>query len=141
MSFLVSHVKPLRPLAVLACAVLFNIAAIEPSESRRAGLSGSWSGVGTIMLPSGDSERVRCRARFRSNSDELYSMNAVCATSSARAVQTAVLERVGSNSYAGSFHNAEYNFSGSIYVTVKGNRLSASLSGGGASGHMSLRRG
>lgn len=143
MSFLTSQTKPLlKPLAILGCAVLLNAASSGPSESRRGGgLAGSWSGVGTIQLPSGDSERVRCRARFRSDSEELYSMNAVCASSSARAAQTAVLERVGSNSYAGSFHNAEYNYTGSIYITVNGNRMRASLSGGGASGYISLRRG
>jgi hypothetical protein len=143
MSLLNSQSKPLmKSLAIMGCAALFSVAGSEPSESRRAGgLSGSWSGVGTIQLPSGDSERVRCRVRFRSSSGDLYSMNAVCASPSARAVQTAVLERVGSNRYAGSFHNAEYNYTGSIFITVRGDRLNASLSGGGASGHISLRRG
>ena len=142
MSLLTSQTKSLlKPLAIFGCAVMVSVVASEPSQSRQRGLSGSWSGVGTIQLPSGDSERVRCRARFRSDSGDLYSMSAVCASSSARAAQTAVLERVGSNSYAGSFYNTEYNYSGSIYITVNGNRLRASLSGGGASGHISLRRG
>ena len=67
-------------------------------------------------------------------------MNAVCATPSARVAQTAQLARTSANRFAGEFYNAEYAVSGSITITVKGNRLSAALSGGGGTAHFNLSR-
>jgi hypothetical protein len=67
-------------------------------------------------------------------------MNAVCATASARIVQTAELARTSANRYAGEFYNAEYATSGSIAITVQGNRLTANLSGGGGTAHFNLSR-
>lgn len=125
---------------VFVGALLLLFAADASAASRKSGLGGSWNGVGTVMLPSGNAEQVRCRVRFKRYSSESYNMHAVCATPSGRAVQTAVIRRVGSNKYSGNFHNAEYNYTGSIFITVRGSRLSASLDGGGASGHMRLSR-
>jgi hypothetical protein len=34
-----------------------------------AGLSGSWSGAGTVTLANGSSERIRCRATYRVSGD------------------------------------------------------------------------
>lgn len=141
MSFLTFPQHALKPTAILACGLAFTMAASEPSLSRRADLGGSWSGAGTVTLPSGETERARCRARFSPQGGGSYGMNAVCATPSYRAEQTAVLERVGSDRYAGSFYNPEYSYSGVISVTVRGNRLSATISGGEFAGRMSLRRG
>jgi len=130
----------MRPLALAACAVALGVAVGAPAQSlAEAGLAGSWTGVGTIRLPSGNSEAVRCRVRFRGSGNS-YSMTATCATSSQRAEQTAVLQRVSANRYSGSFHNAEYNYTGAISVTVKGNKASASLSGGEVTGSMRLSR-
>ena len=67
-------------------------------------------------------------------------MNAVCATASARVAQSAQLARISANRFAGEFYNPEYSISGSISITVQGNRMSASLSGGGGSAHFNLSR-
>jgi hypothetical protein len=67
-------------------------------------------------------------------------MNAVCATASVRVAQTAGLVRISANHFSGSFYNSEYNVSGSIAITVHGNRLSASLSAAGGTGHFNLSR-
>ena len=67
-------------------------------------------------------------------------MYAVCATQSARVEQTASLRRVGGDSFAGQFHNEQYNVSGSIRISVHGNRLEASLNGDGGSAHFTLSR-
>ncbi|CFW97932.1 conserved exported protein of unknown function [Candidatus Filomicrobium marinum] len=140
MSSFMSRIHSLYVAAIYAVVALFAITAAAPAQSRKSDLGGSWNGVGTVMLPSGDSQQVRCRVRFNRYSSESYNMHAVCATPSGRAVQTAVIRRVGSNKYSGSFHNAEYNYSGSIFITLRGSRLSASLDGGGASGYMRLSR-
>ena len=105
-----------------------------------AGLAGSWSGSGSVVLPSGNTEKARCKVSFRKEGGKSYGMNAVCASSSARVAQSASLEQVGPNRYAGSFTNPEYGVSGSIVLTLSGSSLSASLKGGGGSAFFNLSK-
>lgn len=67
-------------------------------------------------------------------------MNAVCATASTRVVQSGEVARIAANRFSGEIYNPEYSVSGSITITVRGNRLSASLTGGGGSGYFNLSR-
>jgi hypothetical protein len=122
----------------LLAACIF--AASPPALGQQATLEGSWSGGGTVILPSGGHEKARCRATFRRRSGNSFGMNAVCATASVRVAQTANLVRISANRFSGGFYNSEYNVSGSIAITVHGNRLSASLSAGGGTGHFNLSR-
>jgi hypothetical protein len=133
------RVRPKRRLSsflLAACA----LAATSEAVAQPASLEGTWNGGGTVVYPSGERERARCRATFRRRSANTFGMSAVCATPSARVAQTADLARVSANRFTGEFHNAEYGVSGSIAVTVQGKRLSASLSGGGGSGYFNLSR-
>jgi len=123
--------------AVLAFCSIF---ATPLLAQQRSSLEGSWSGGGTVNLSSGATERARCRASFSRQSGNSFGMSAVCATSSARVAQTARIQQVGANQFAGDFHNSEYGVSGTIRITINANRLSASLSGGGGSAQLSLSR-
>ena len=126
--------------ALATSAALFGDSLANKAIAQSASLKGSWSGSGRIVLPSGDVERARCRASIKQQTPRTFSMNAVCATPSARIQQSARLEQVSANGFAGRFHNREYDISGSIRVTLRGNRLSAFLSGGGGSGTFDLKR-
>ena len=77
---------------------------------------------------------------FRRQSGNTFGMSAQCATASVRVAQTAAVERIGANRFTGSFYNAEYAVSGTITITVNGNRLNATLSGGGGSAFFTLSR-
>lgn len=130
-----------RGLTAIALAGLLAasaLACVAPASAE--GLSGSWSGSGSVQLPTGDTEKARCKATFRKAGGKTYSMSAVCASSSARVAQTASLEQVGSNKFAGDFTNSEYNVSGTISITLSGDSLSAHLTGGGAMAHFNLNR-
>jgi hypothetical protein len=48
--------------------------------------------------------------------------------------------RLTSTTYSGEFHNTEYNLSGSIRIRIQGNKLTASLSGGGGTAHFVLAK-
>ena len=111
-----------------------------PAYGQQAGLDGSWSGSGRVTLPSGATENARCRATFRRQSGNTFGMSAQCATASVRVAQTAALARVGANRFTGDFYNAEYAMSGTITITVHGNKLNASLSGGGGSAFFALSK-
>jgi hypothetical protein len=130
-----------RLAAALAAPLLIaGLAAGEPATAQSAGLEGSWSGGGSVAFASGQRERARCRANYRRASGSSYFVTATCATPSGSATQTATLRRVGGNTYRGQFHNSEYNVSGTISVTVGGNRQSVRLSGDGGSASLELRR-
>jgi hypothetical protein len=127
--------------AAAACAVvLAAITFIGQPANADTNLSGSWNGSGSVMLPSGATEKARCKATFRKRGAATFAMDAVCASSSAKVTQTASLDQVGPNRFAGDFTNPEFNVSGSINVTLNGNSLSASLRGGGATATFNLSR-
>jgi hypothetical protein len=124
--------------AAMAFAVAASFAA-APASADPAAIGGTWSGGGSIILPSGAVEKARCRATFRQAGSGAF-MDATCATASARVSQQAELSRVGANRYSGDFRNPDFGISGSIRVTVNGNSLSAALNGGGGSAHFTLGR-
>jgi hypothetical protein len=124
----------------VAALVALAAASTTPSQAQQQSLlAGSWSGGGTVTLKSGNIEKVRCRATF-SPSGNGASMSAQCANATARVSQTAELTRVSATRYIGEFRNPEYNISGSIRITLSGNSLNASLTGGGGSASMSMNR-
>ena len=125
--------------AAVVAATLVGLPAPGVAQ-QGADLSGTWSGGGRVQFSSGAVESARCRASFRRQGGSSFAMSASCATPSARVDQTAVLSRTGGNRFAGEFYNSQYGITGSINISVNGNRLSASLSGGGASAHLSLSR-
>lgn len=125
--------------ASLAAALVAMSAAAGTAVAGGGELTGSWSGAGVVTMPSGASEKARCRATFHGGGGSI-NMNAVCATASSRVAQTANLRQVGPSRFAGEFHNAEYNVTGSIRINVSGNSLNAALEGGGGSGHFHLSR-
>jgi hypothetical protein len=142
-AFLFAETTMIRAsIAAAATAVAFGAALFlaAPSYAQQASLEGSWSGSGKVTFPSGESETARCRVSFQKRGGDRFGMNAICASPSGRVVQTAQLSRDGGNRYSGEFINKEYGVSGSISVTLRGNALTASLNGGGATASFSLSR-
>lgn len=122
-----------------ALAAVAGVASVTATPAVAQSIVGSWSGSGMIIFPSGETERARCRATFR-NAGGGLSMHGVCATASVRVSQSASLSRLTSTSYSGEFFNTEFNISGSIRVRLQGNKLNASLNGGGATAQFVLGR-
>jgi hypothetical protein len=129
---------PRRRAAILAAPVLMAGLAAG-GQAMAQSLEGSWSGGGSIAL-AGQHEKARCRAQYRRASATSYTVTATCATPSGRATQTATVRKISDNTYRGQFHNSEYNISGTIYVTVGGNRQSVRLTGASGSASLELRR-
>lgn len=127
-----------------ALAALFAFGALAASfsiKAEAADIEGAWSGGGTVSLASGSSEKARCRARYSRKSATSYALTASCATASGKVNQTASLKKTGENSYSGSYHNKDYNTSGTINVVVRGNTQNISLtSDAGATASLRLTR-
>lgn len=133
---------------LLAIAVLATLGVYGPSKpghgqtpakAAEVGLEGSWSGGGSVVFASGSREKARCRAHYRRASKDRYRMQATCATASGKANQIATVRRVGDNKYSGTFHNPDYDISGTIFVVVNGNKQNVRLtsSSGWAVFHLS----
>jgi len=105
-----------------------------------ASLEGSWRGGGSVAFAFGQTERAECRAHYHRASGTSYTVTATCAMPSGRATQTATVRQVGGNTYQGQFHNSEYDVSGTIFVTVGGNRQSVRLTSDSGSASFELRR-
>jgi hypothetical protein len=125
---------------VLIPLLMVGLVASDRAMGQSGSLEGSWHGGGSVAFASGQRERAECRARYQRASGTSYTLTATCATPSGRATQTATVRRVGSNTYQGQFHNNEYNVSGTISVTVGGNRQSVRLTSDSGSASFELRR-
>ena len=126
--------------AALAVPLLIAGLTVVSGPAMAQSLEGFWSGGGSVAFASGQKERAKCQAQYRRASGNAYTVTATCATPSGRATQTATVRQVGGNSYQGQFHNSEYNVSGTIYVTVGGNRQSVRLTSELGSASLELRR-
>ena len=105
-----------------------------------AGLEGTWSGAGSVRFPTGDIEKVRCKATFTKRGSASYSMTAICATASGRVQQTAVVAQTSPNRFIGNFENLEYGITGSLHITLKGRSMNAAFAGGGGSATVTMSR-
>lgn len=126
--------------AIVLSLLLVSLAFAGPSAAQSPNLAGTWRGGGSVSFASGQRERAQCRAQYRRSSGTSYTLRATCATASGRASQTATLRYVGGNSYQGNFYNREYDISGTISVSVGGNRQVVRLSSGSGSATFELRR-
>lgn len=130
----------LRGMQMSAIALLAALAVSDRGEAQSASPEGSWHGGGWVAFASGQRERARCRARYSRVSRSSYLLHATCATAAGRATQTATVRRVGGNTYQGRFHNSEYDVSGTISVTVRGNRQMVRLTSDTGWASFELRR-
>ena len=137
----------LRPLgSMVKAGAIFTLVAAGtagPASSKSdsdSTLAGSWSGGGVVSFASGNKERAHCHAHYSRAGSSSYELNASCATASGKASQTATVHQTGPNRFGGSFHNAEYNISGTIRIAVHGNSQSVTLAGDSISASLSLSR-
>ena len=122
-------------------ALVLAAAPLVATPSHAVSLKGVWQGGGYVTPSSGARERAKCRVIYRAKGKNRYTAVAQCATASLGGItQTAALRKIKKNTYAGSFYNAQYGVSGSIYVKVKGSRQSLSLRSPNGRARLSLRK-
>ena len=131
-------------IALAAALALTGLPHVSNAQSSKklsvASLEGSWSGGGTVSFASGSREQARCRARYSRAGKDGYTLNAICATASGRAAQTARVRPVGNNRYSGNFYNSEYSISGVIDIVVHGSSQTVRLISDSASAVLNLSR-
>jgi hypothetical protein len=116
-----------RLLCTLAAAAIGAMLSAVPGHAQRSpfsGLSGSWSGPGTISLSNGAKERIRCRANYRvTDGGADLQLDLRCASDSYRfELQSAVSHNAGT--ITGTWTEATRGAIGTISGTSNGNQIS-----------------
>ena len=93
-----------------------------------------------VSFASGNKERAHCRAHYSRAGSSSNELNASCATASGKAFSNSNRAPNGPHRFGGSFHNAEYNISGTIRIAVHGNSQSVTLAGDSIWAPLSLSR-
>jgi hypothetical protein len=128
--------------ALFASAILLMPAhgRAEPgSEAPFAGLSGHWSGAGTITMTDGATERIRCKASYAVNATgKAVEQTLRCASDSYRLeISSNVISQGGSLS--GSWAETTRGVSGNVSGRASGAAISVNVAGAGFTAHLDLR--
>jgi hypothetical protein len=128
--------------AVIGSAILLISAQAqaEPGSERPfLGLSGHWSGAGTVTMANGATERIRCKAAYAVNATgKAVQQTLRCASDSYRVeISSNVISEGGSLS--GSWAEATRGVAGNISGRASGAEIVVNVAGAGFTAHLDLR--
>jgi hypothetical protein len=128
--------------ALFASAILLISAQAqaEPGSERPfLGLSGHWSGAGTVTMANGATERIRCKAAYAVNATgKAVQQTLRCASDSYRLeISSNVISEGGSLS--GSWAEATRGVSGNISGRASGPEIVAHVAGAGFTARLDVR--
>jgi len=128
--------------ALFASAILLMPAhgRAEPgSEAPFAGLSGPWSGAGTVTMTNGATQRIRCKASYAVNATgKAVQQSLRCASDSYRLeIRSNVVSEGGSLS--GSWAEATRGVSGNVSGHASGAKILANVAGAGFTARLDVR--
>jgi hypothetical protein len=128
--------------AVIASAILLISAQAqaEPGSERPfLGLSGHWSGAGTVTMANGATERIRCKAAYAVNAPgKAVEQTLRCTSDSYRfEISSNVISEGGSLS--GSWAEATRGVAGNISGRASGAEILVNVAGAGFTAHLELR--
>ncbi|WGJ14087.1 hypothetical protein QEV83_15730 [Methylocapsa sp. D3K7] len=128
--------------AVAACTILClspQIHAEPGAENPFVGLSGHWSGSGTVTLTSGAAERIRCRATYAVNATgKAIQQTLRCASDSYRLEITSNVQSEA-GLLSGSWSEATRGMSGSLSGRVRSSDIAVNVTGAGFAAHLDVR--
>ena len=118
----------------------FGVCVASPgSDGPFLGLSGSWSGAGTITMTNGATERIRCKATYAVNATgKAVQQTLRCASDSYRVEVSSNIISEGT-SLSGSWAEATRGVSGSISGRVSGAGIVANVAGAGFTARLDMR--
>ncbi|NOT69890.1 MAG: hypothetical protein HOP09_01015 [Hyphomicrobium sp.] len=115
----------------LVLAALVYLAVVPSSAARAAdafdALKGNWSGSGSASFAGGETEKLRCTARYGGGGSNL-SLSLKCASASAQIHLTGNLDANG-NKVSGSWNESSYGQSGDAYGSTSGGSVRLKISG------------
>ena len=133
-------VIPLKLIAMwafvpLVLTLFVLMATPAPAADAFNALKGSWSGSGSASFAGGESEKLRCTARYSGGGDNL-NLSLKCASSSAQINLTGSLEASG-DKVSGSWAENSFGKSGGAFGRAEGGSVRLRISGD-AKGYLTL---
>lgn len=122
---------------LLSLALLSIAGAAQAQSGPFAGLSGNWSGTGTINLSNGTNERIRCRAAYQTEGADQLRQNLRCASDSYTFDLNSQVRQEG-NTISGTWSETTRGASGMVEGKASPGQLQARVEGPGFSASLSL---
>ncbi len=105
-----------------------------------AEIEGNWRGSGYVTPAKGKRENVRCKISYKRQTAKVFSVRAVCASPSAKVIQTGEVLKVKEGLYVGDFYNPDFDISGRVRVTISGSRQRVTFSSARGRGGVTLSK-
>jgi len=122
--------------AVIAALILSTSAG--HAQSAFAGLSGAWSGGGTVSMSDGSTERLRCKADYKvESSGTALKQNLHCASDSYKFDLTSDVTSQGDRVF-GQWSEPNRNIFGSVQGTGAGGKIDVVVQAPGFTANLSL---
>jgi hypothetical protein len=116
--------------ALFGSLAFANVSFAQSGSQPFSGMSGVWSGKGTISLASGGQEAIRCRATYSVRNDgEALQQTLRCASDSYKFELTSNVVANGGK-LSGTWSEATRNVSGDVEGTTAGGRFQVVVSAG-----------
>ena len=124
--------------ALASCIILAGSVVASTSAQAAAAfdsLKGSWSGSGSASFAGGQTEKLRCTARYSGGGNSL-ALNIKCASASAQINLSGNLDANG-NKVSGDWNESSYGLSGDANGSANAGSVRLRISGG-TSGYLTL---
>lgn len=127
-------------LALAASALMLASPHTQAQSSPFAGLTGAWTGGGSIAMTDGSKERIRCKASYSvPPSGEALHLQLDCASDSYKVQVISNVVAGGDGNLSGTWREVTRQASGNVSGQVsEGGQISASLGGTGFSARLSV---
>jgi hypothetical protein len=125
--------------AAVGAALMLSTAASHAQSAPFAGFDGAWSGIGTVSLSDGTTERIRCKADYKVNGTGLsLKQNLRCASDSYKFDLSSDVTSQG-NRISGNWTEASRNIFGNLQGTAGGGQIEVFVEANGFSANLTLR--
>lgn len=124
---------------VLAVPFALGLLGTPSAPAQADAIVGNWSGSGTVRHDGG-TDAVRCRVSYNKGTGRTYEVYANCAHPNGTFKQSGRVVDRGGNRYTGRVYSDQYQVTGSVTVSVRGNSQSISVNSPRGSAKLTLRR-
>ena len=122
-----------------AALMMLSVTASSAQSGPFAGLSGAWSGNGTVALSDGSTERIRCRADYRVDGSGLsLKQNLRCASDSYKFDLSSDVTSQGDR-ISGNWSEASRNIFGNLQGTAGRGQINVVVEAVGFAANLTLR--
>src|ERR1700755_2299642 len=126
--------------ACVGAALMLSVSAGHATSSGPfAGFDGAWTGTGTVSLPDGSTEHIRCKASYKVNGTGMgLKQKLDCASDSYKFDLTSDVTSNGER-ISGNWSNATRNIFGNLQGTAGGGQIDVFVEANGFAANLTLR--